>query len=90
VIDAEPSGSTAMEPVTTKGTSAATSFTDPSNSERMSTSMCATASVGGMRHPPPSGTTETVGCAEIDQTGGDTMRSCTTKPNGQAVGCSTS
>ena len=44
-----------------------------------------------MRQPAPSGTTDTVGCwVEIDQVGGETMRSCTTKPNGHAVGCSTS
>jgi len=52
----------------------------------MLTEMCAVAGVGGMRQFAPSGSTVTAGMSTIVQVGSSTIRLCTDRPNGQAVG----
>ena len=77
-------------PSTTNGTSSLTWLTVPSKSDRMSTSMCAMASVGGILQSAPSGTTATVGCAR-DRPRGRRRRCGPARSSrtGIAVGCST-
>ena len=76
-IVALPSGSTVMSPVTRNGTSSLTWLIEPSKSERMSTSMWATASAGGIVQPRRPARPRRSAAAAIDHFGGEAMRSST-------------